>query len=66
MTEQEINDRLEVLRKKKIELYVSYELLSKSNEYDTKESLIELKKQIDEIQSEYRHLMFERKQCKHK
>lgn len=64
MTEQEINDRLEVLRKKKVQLNVSYEMLSKSSEYDTKQSLIDLKKQIDEINIEYRHLLLLRSQFK--
>lgn len=62
MTEQEILDRLEVLRKKKLELYFEYETLKKSAEPEDIKKFQALKTEIAEIKKEFGKLMVQKTQ----
>ena len=62
MTEQEVLDRLEVLRQRKLKLYFDYTLLSKSKDITTKTQLESLKNEIEEVQNEFKKLMVKKSQ----
>jgi len=62
MTEQEVLDRLEVLRQRNLKLYFDYTLLSKSKDITTKTQLESLKNEIEEVQNEFKKLMVKKSQ----
>ena len=57
MSEQEILERLEVLRQKKLKLYFDFELLKNSTEPKDIEKLENIKVEITEVKNEMAKLM---------
>ena len=51
-----------MLREKKLKLYFDYKILSKSEEVDAKIQLESLKKEIEEVQNEFKKLMTKKAQ----
>ena len=62
MSEQEILERLEVLKKKKLSLYFDFELLKKSTEIEDIKKLEEIKVEIDKVKKEFVKLMTQKAQ----
>ena len=62
MSEQEILDRLEVLRQKKLKLYFNFELLKKSTDPKAVKKFEGLKVEISEVKNEMGKLMTQKAQ----